>query len=220
MALRRQRTESATFGEGDECCICFDSAADTALLPCKHFTCSDCLPRLGSLEKIFQGQVNCPVCRSKLTGCQKLSAAEIRSLKQQKTSNDNDNEDSNISLSQQSNVSVGIPSLSQSESVKPSDDIATDGVWCKKHNCRCQVAISHSENNKGRAYYRCTSGERCYFIIWAEPSSKAQRHRPVCTCDEDCVVRMSKTEKNPNRPFYCCPRSKCQSFAWAGGPTN
>ena len=48
-----QRRPSAIDAPATECCICMDKPPDTALIPCGHFVCDDCVKNLRT----------CPICR-------------------------------------------------------------------------------------------------------------------------------------------------------------
>lgn len=40
---------------------------------------------------------------------------------------------------------------------------------------------------------------------------------PTCACGQPTYIRISQSEKNPERPFYTCSTGTCNFFQWVDG---
>ncbi|KAG6734125.1 hypothetical protein I3842_01G257500 [Carya illinoinensis] len=60
-------------------------------------------------------------------------------------------------------------------------------------------------------------------ISYVRMSSLSSSLQPLCFCELGSTLRYSNTKRNPNRPFFCCPKYNtkglpyCKYFKWADG---
>ena len=68
-----KRKEELKTNEEPNCCVCMVKTANAIAIPCGHLCCC-----LGCLNKVENGNGNCPMCRSKITSIQQVHQSVSR----------------------------------------------------------------------------------------------------------------------------------------------
>ena len=109
----------------------------------------------------------------------------------------------------------------------PSPVALPDYLVCPYHICHLENRVSHN----GWHYAKCTMYPCLLFCAQEKaPTYMRAVHEQVhsdilkiwkhllCFCCKPPTLNQSRSDKNPDRMYLCCPKKKCQFFHWANLP--
>ena len=76
-------------------------------------------------------------------------------------------------------------------------------IKCQVHPC---LIFMHQDSSYDYMSSVCGKLQESYLT---------RKRNLICGCQEAVSLRVSKTEKNPNRPYFVCRDKDCRFFQWA-----